>query len=203
MNEKQKYPVITIAREYCAYGRTVAAALAKKMGINYYDRDIVNKTIIESKFSEDEAHGEVETMSNVELFLQDMLGSVAAYSSSFDSIFEAQKGVILDFAKEPCILVGRCANTILKEAGIESVDVFLYADIDERMKRCAELNPDMDEYHLEERIRRVDEDRKIFYKSFGNTNMYDMHNYDLCLNTGALGIDKTVDTILALITAQE
>lgn len=201
MNETMKYPVITITREYCAYGRTVASALAKRLGIDYYDRDIVNKTIIEGKFHEQEGRNENESMSNVEKFLQDMLGSVAVYSSSFENIFETQKGVILDMAKEPCILVGRCANAILKEAGIESFDVFLYADKEKRMVRCAELNPDMDQDHLEQRIRRVDEDRQIFYKSFGKINMNDMHNYDICIDVGALGIERTVETIAALVTA--
>ena len=200
MKDEQKYPVITIAREYCAYGRTVAAALSEKMGIDFYDRDIVNKTIIESKFAGETQEHDKETMGNVEKFLHDMLGSVAEYSSSFEGIFEAQKSVILNMAQKPCILVGRCANAILKDAGIESFDVFLYADRDKRMIRCAELNPDMDEDQLEERIRRVDEDRQILYKSFGKVDMYDMHNYDVCLNVGALGIEKTVETILELVT---
>ena len=199
MSEKTKYPVITIAREYCAYGRTVAALLAERMGIEFYDRDIVNKTIIENRFTEEEIREENLTKSNIEKFQEDMLGSIAQYSSSFGNIFEAQKEVILDLAKEPCILVGRCANSILKEAGIESYDIFLYADMEHRRIRCAELNPDMDEDQIDDRIRRVDEDRKIFYKSFGKVNMYDMHNYDLCLNVGKLGIDKTVEMILSAV----
>ena len=196
MSEKATYPVITIAREYCAYGRTVAAALAQRMGVEFYDRDIVNKTIIESRSGGDSAQEESATQSNIEKFQQDMLGSIALESSSFENIFNAQKEVILEMAKEPCIIVGRCANSILKDAGIGSFNVFLYADTDHRMARCRELNPDMDEYQLEERIRRVDEDRKIFYKSFGKVNMYDMHNYDLCIDVGRLGVDKAVETIL-------
>ena len=200
MSEKAKFPVVAITREYFAYGRTVASALAKRMGVDFYDRDIVNKTIIERDFFEDERE-EKESQHDVEMFQQDMLGSVAAYSSSFEKIFEAQRAVILDFAQEPCIIVGRCANTILEEAGIESFDVFLYADFDKRMARCAELNPDMDEDQREERIRRVDEDRQIFYKNFGRISMNDMHNYNLCVNVGELGVDKTVELILAAVTA--
>ncbi|MBQ6315650.1 MAG: cytidylate kinase-like family protein [Mogibacterium sp.] len=199
MSEK-KFPVITITREYCAYGRTVAQALSKKLGVDFYDRDIVNKTIIETKALDLDAKEDNASESNVEKFLKDMLGSIAAYSSSFDKIFEAQKGVILNMAKEPCIIVGRCANIILKDAGIDSFDVFLYADMDHRMERCKELNPDLDEDQLEERIRKVDEDRKILYKNFGKTNMYDVHNYDLCINVGAHGIDKTVEMILDMIS---
>lgn len=197
MSEEKKYPVITITREYCAYGRTVAAALSQRMGVEYFDRDIVNKTIIESKFSEDADHTPME---HVEQFLQDMLGSIAAYSSSFDKIFAAQKSVILDMAKKPCILVGRCANVILKEAGIPSVDVFLYADRETRMNRCKELNPDLNEDQMDRRIRVVDEDRQIFYKTFGKVNMNDPHNYDICIDVGKLGVDKAVEAILALIT---
>lgn len=199
MSKKLKYPVITITREYCAYGRTVAAALAQRLGIDYYDKDIVNKTIIEGNLFEGEAAEKKESRTNIEKFLEDMLGSVAEYSSSFENIFETQKGVILDMAKEPCILVGRCANSILREAGIESFDIFLYADMEHRMARCAELNPDMDREQMEQRIRRVDEDRQIFYKSFGRIDMNDKHNYDLCINVGRLGIEKTAEIIEALV----
>lgn len=191
-----KFPVITITREYCAYGRTVAKELAKRLGVEFYDRDLVNKTVIELEYSGVAAG---ETKDNIEEFLKDMLGSVAAYSSSFEEVFAAQSKVILDLAKEPCIMVGRCANTILEKAGVESIDVFLYSDIDHRLTRCAELNPEMDEDQLMERLRRVDENRKIFYNTFGQCDMGDPHNYDICLNVGQLGIDGTVDAILALV----
>ena len=200
MSDKN-FPVITITREYCAYGRTVAAALAEKLGCEFYDRDIVNKIVIKNEFSEEAVRKEGGTMDKVEDFLHDMLGSVAAYSTSFDKMFEAQKAVILDMAQEPCILVGRCSNTILKEAGIKSLDVFLYADTDQRMKRCAEINPDMDEEQMRDRIRRVDEDRQIFYKKFGSCDMRDPHNYDLCLNVGKLGTDGAVKAILSQLKA--
>ena len=200
MNEKMKYPVITIGREYCAYGRTVAAALAEKLGIKYYDRDFVNKTVLESGFPEDVVREEGETMSSASRFLENLLGATAAYSSSFDKIFEAQTKVVLDLAQSPCIIVGRCANTILREAGVKSFNIYLYADIEVREKRCAELNPDMPEKQLRKFINKVDVDRQIYYKRYAGSEVYDPRNYNICLDVGPLGIEQTVETILSLVT---
>ena len=200
MNERLIYPVITIGREYCAYGRTVAAKLSEKLGIKYYDKDFVNKIVEASGFSEDVVKAENEAMSGAAKFLEDMLAATAIYSSSYDKIFEAQKEVVLDLVKNPCILVGRCANSILKEAGMKCFSIYLYADIRHRLIRCAELNPDLEAKNMEKYIRKIDNDRQIFYKRYAGSDVYDPHNYDVCLDVGTLGIEKTVETILSLIT---
>jgi cytidylate kinase len=199
MNDKLKYPVITIGREYCAYGRTIAAKLEERLGIKYYDKDFLRKTIAESGFSEDVVKEESETMSSGSKLLEDMLNATAIYSSSYDRIYEAQKEVMLELAKEPCIIVGRCANFILREAGIDSFNIYLYADIECRMQRCAELNPDVDEKHLEKFVRKVDSERQVYYRKYTGSEVYDPHNYSICLDVGELGIDKTVETILSLV----
>lgn len=200
MEYKLKYPVITIDREYCAYGRTVAAALSEKLGIRYYDKDFIYKTVIESGFPEDVVKEESEAMSSTTKFLEDMLGVTASYSSSFDKIFDAQKDVILKLAaEEPCILVGRCANAILRDAGINSFGIYLHADMSVRKQRCAELNPDMAEKNLEKYIRKIDTDRQIYYRRYAGSDMHDARSHNICLDVGAAGIDKTVETILSLV----
>lgn len=199
MEYKLKYPVITISREYCAFGRTVAAALAEKLGIKYYDKDFIYKTVIESGFPEDVVKEESEAMSSASKFLEDMLGVTASYSSSFDKIFEAQRGVILKLAEEgPCILVGRCANVILRDAGIESFNIYLHADIDIRKKRCSEIKPEMTDKNLEKYIKKIDNDRRIYFRRYAGSEVDDPRNYNICLDVGRAGIDKTVETILSL-----
>lgn len=203
MGNELKYPVITIGREYCAYGRTVASKLAERLGLNYYDKDFVNKIVAESGFSEDVVWEEHEAMSGATKFLEDMLSATALYTSSYDKIFEAQKQVVRDLAKQPCIIVGRCANSILSDAGVDSFNVYLYADIKYRKVRCAELNPELEENQLEKYIRKVDNDRAIFYKKYAGSDVYDPHNYNICLDVGTLGIENTVETILALVTGNK
>ncbi|MBR0468399.1 MAG: cytidylate kinase-like family protein [Mogibacterium sp.] len=200
MDRKLKYPVITIGREYCAYGRTVAAALAKELGIKYYDKDFLNKTVDESGFSEDVVREESETMSSGSKILEDVLGATAVYSSSYDRIFEAQKEVALELAKSPCIIVGRCANNILKEAGIGSFNIYLYAGLDCRIRRCAELNPEIEEKDLEKYVKKMDSDRQIYYKRYAGSEVYDPHNYNICLDVGTLGPEAAVEVILSLVT---
>jgi cytidylate kinase len=137
--ENLKYPVICISREYAAYGRTVARRLAELLDIPFYDRDFVTETAKRSGYSEEDIRREGEAMSRATRFLNSVMNNAMVYSSSYDSIFHAQKEVILELSQKPCIIVGRCAGYVLRDAGIPSFNVFLYADKDVRTKRAGEL----------------------------------------------------------------
>ncbi|MDO4489474.1 MAG: cytidylate kinase-like family protein [Lachnospiraceae bacterium] len=188
-------PVITISREYGAGGRSVAKRLSELLGIPWYDKDFVKATVSISGFSEEDILREGEEMSSRQVFLDSILNSMVSYTSSGDAIFQAQKEEILTLAKEPCIIVGRCANIVLKQAGVPSFDVFLYADMEHRLQRAAELkeNGDME---LQRYIETRDELRAIYHKHYTKSELGDYHNYDLILNTGILGFEKCVDIIL-------
>lgn len=188
-------PVITISREYGAGGRSVAKRLSELLGIPWYDKDFVKKTVESSGFSEEDILREGEEMSSRQKFLDSILNSMVSYTSSGDAIFQAQKKEILNLAKEPCIIVGRCANIVLQQAGIPSFDVFLYADMESRMQRASQLNEngDMD---LQRYIETRDELRATYHKHYTKADIGDYHNYDLILNTGILGFEKCVDIIL-------
>ncbi|MCR5769942.1 MAG: cytidylate kinase-like family protein [Butyrivibrio sp.] len=192
--ENFKFPVITIGREYCAYGRTIAGILSERLGIPYYDKDFVKKTVIESGFCEEDVNSEGESISALSLFIENFLNGTAAYNS-YDDIFEAQKHVIVDLAKSPCIIVGRCADFVLKEAGIKSLDIYLYAETDFKLERARQLHPGLDDAHLKKIMKKQDELRRIYYKHYTGHDNYDFSNYDLCLNTGIIGIDKCADII--------
>ena len=135
-------PVITISREYGAGGRSIAKGLSKKLGIPWYDRDFVRLTAKRSGYSEEEITDEGETISDSTRFLNSILNNMAAYTSSHDAIYRAQKEAILELARNPCIIVGRCSNKILREAGIPSFDVFLHAAPAIRIKRAGALVPE-------------------------------------------------------------
>jgi cytidylate kinase len=189
--------IITISREYGAGGRTVARGLAQELGIEYYDIDFVRMTAKLSGYSEDDIRREGEDMSGGRKFINQFL-STNAYNSSYDAIFEAQREVILDLAKKPCIIVGRCSNMILREEGIDSFDIFLYADLEHRRKRALELNEngkmDIDKY-----IARRDRLRNTYYHAYTGHLMGDARDYNICLDTGKIGMDECVVILAQLL----
>lgn len=194
MSKLNNCPIITISREYAAGGRSIAKRLSELLEIPWYDKDFVKETVLRSGFSEEDVLREGEELSSRQIFLDSILNSMVSYTSSGDAIFQAQKEAILTLAKEPCIIVGRCSNIILQQAGIPSFDIFLYADMENRLIRAAELNEngDMD---LRRYIETRDELRVNYQKHHTKTVLGDYHLYDLILNTGLLGFEKCVDII--------
>lgn len=188
-----KHTIITISREYGAGGRSVARKLSEKLGIPWYDRDFVKKTAAASGYTEEEISSEGESVGSRSRWLN--MISPMSYESSTDAIFKAQRAVILDMAqKESCIIIGRCANIILREAGIPNLSVFLYADMESRLKRAAELaeNGDMD---LRKFVARRDSRREAYYKIYTGHNFGDYHDYNISLDTGRIGYDGCVEIV--------
>ncbi len=189
--------VITISREYGAYGRSVAKALSQKLGIEYYDVDFIRMTAKKSGYSEEDVTREGETISAGQRFINSFL-STSAYNSSYDEIFLAQREVILDLAKKPCIMVGRCSNIILREAGVKTFDIFLHADKAFRRAHAVELNEygktDVDKY-----VDRCDNWRKTYYRAYTGHEMGNYNDYDLSIDVGRIGFDKTVEMIVSLL----
>ncbi|MCR5451512.1 MAG: cytidylate kinase-like family protein [Lachnospiraceae bacterium] len=196
--EKLKYPIIAISREYAAFGRTVAKRLSDDLGIPYYDKDFVKETARKSGYSEDDIKREGEAMSKATRFLNSLMNNAMVYTSSYDSIFHAQKEVILSLSKEPCIIVGRCGGFVLNEAGIPSFNVFLYADKEVRNKRASELkeNEGLDPNKAREKH---DILRETYYKQYTHMELGDYHNYDICLNTGEIGPERCADIIADIV----
>ncbi len=200
MSVELKYPVITIGREYGAGGRTIAAALSERLGIPYYDKDFVIKTAKESGYSEDEIDREGEQMNHMNEFMNSLLNNSAAYTSSFDAIYNAQKNVIMDLAKSPCIIVGRCADYILRKAGVEAFNIFLFADLDKKVIRAAELPENQNVHDIKKVVQKRDELRNTYYKHYTGEDMRYYKQYDICLDTGVIGVDKCVDILVDVLT---
>ncbi len=191
-------PVITINREYGAGGRALAAILSEKLGIPYYDRDFVKKTAEESGYDAEDVEREGEEMTRHSQVWNDLLNSTVSFSSSHDAIFRAEKKVVLELAKEPCIMVGRCADQIVKEAGIDSVSIYLHGPLEMRLKRAEELaeygNMKPEKY-LEDR----DSKRKTYYKYYTGHDISDASNYTFCFDVGKVSIPECAEIVLDLI----
>ena len=190
--------VITISREYGAGGRTIAAALAKGLGLEYYDIDFVRLTSKVSGYSEEDIRREGEEMSNHAKWINQFLDNMASYTSSYDSIYKAQREVVLELAKKPCIIVGRCSNIILREQNIPSFDIFLYADLEHRMKRAAELNENGKE-DLAKYVEKREHLRRTYYKTYTKHEMGDYRDYNICLDTGTIGMEACADMLLEIL----
>lgn len=133
--------IITISREYGAGGHSIGQQVAKELGIPFYDRDILKETVKTSGFDPDMVEHDQEDVSATNFFLKSICSfSDASFSDTQNAIHDVQKAVILHFAKEgPCVILGRCADEILREAGVEALNVFIHADAVHRAVRVSEL----------------------------------------------------------------
>jgi len=200
MSNEKKLPVITIGREYGSGGHEIARKLSERLGIPFYDKDIVRTVSKESGYTEDDVYEQGEHISRAERWFENFLdnGAPLAYNiNTYDQIYTAQKAVILRFAKEPCIICGRCADKILKEAGIPSFNVFIYADIDHRVERAKV------QYGIEKdvvkSVLKKDRRRAEYYKLFTGSTWGDYRNYSMMLDSGVLGEDECVNVLADVI----
>ena len=191
-------PVITISREYEAGGRSVARGLSEKLGIPWYDKDFMKLTAKNSGYSVEDIEKEGEEISGFGKALDSVLNSVSSYTSSHDAIFDAQKKVMLDLAKEPCIIVGRCGNAILREAGVPSFDVFLFADKEVRAERAKAAVPDMKEDPMKY-VEKIDSKRQNYYKAYTKHSIGQAQDYNICLDTGLISYENCVELIIQIL----
>lgn len=198
MEAEKKYPVITISREYGALGRTLASILSDRLGIPYYDKDFVKKTAEDSGYSMEDVEREGENLSRPSAIMNSLLNSAVSYKSSHDEIFKAQKAVIMELSKSPCIIVGRAADHILREAGTDVFCIYLYASVQDRRVNM-ENRVDSSELSMEKYIAKRDKLRKTYYKTYTGCEMGNANNYNICFDTGRINIDLCADIVCRIL----
>lgn len=202
MGEKT-LPIITINRQYAAYGRSVAAKLSERLGIPYFDKDFIRKAVEQSGYSYEEIEQDGEAMSGPgRLFNDIMNATVGSYPDIYSEIYLAQKNVIFELAKSPCIIVGRCADYVLQEAGIPSYDIYLYADIAKRRERAAQLEEAKGK-NLDKYIAKRDAERNHYYKHYTGRDMDNCHNFNICIDMGSVSLDTCVDILIQAIQGSQ
>ena len=182
--------IITISREYGSGGREVGQKLAERLGIDFYDKEIITMLAKESGLSE-------ETVKNwAEKEVSGFFYGINAARGIIpipDRIFSARRKVLNDLAdKGSCVIVGSCGDYILKDRD-NLKKFFIYAPADFRQKRAKEVYGD-DLAAYPNMIKRKDEERKDYYNHFTSYRFGDYKHYDACFNT-EIGIDKVVDLI--------
>ena len=193
--------IITVGRQYGSGGRYVARLLAEKMDIPYYDKELLTEVSKDSGICKELLEQNDEK--NARSFLFSMMSGTAQLGDSGSMymdmpmnhrIFLAQFDTIRRIASEgPCVIVGRCADYVLRDQ--ENVlNVFIKADKEERIRRIVEYYG-VDPLKAEERLKKADKQRASYYNYYATGVWGDVDNYDLCVDTGALGITGAVDLI--------
>ena len=193
--------VITIARGYGSGGRTIGKMLAKELGINYYDREILRLASDDSGISEElfakadeklKGTSLFRTAKNVykgELILPDNENFI-----SNDNLFNYQAKVLKELAmKESFVVIGRCADFILKDYP-NVVRVFVHAPLEHCVKVLESMNSS-NAMDLEQEIIKKDKYRAAYYHYYTGRNWNDARNYDLCLNSRELSFEKCVEIV--------
>ena len=192
-----KHIVITIGREYGSGGRLIAKRLSEEMGITFYDKQLITEVAKKTGFSENFIR-DTEHQRPTNSFLYDLYTTVATPSVP-DQVFIAQAKVIkAAAARESCVIVGRCADYILREEP-HVLKVFVNAPLDQRIKRARE-EYGVTEANLESYVIRQDKARASYYNYFAIGRWGQSREYDLCVNS-RIGIDTAVKVIKAAAQA--
>ena len=192
-----KHIVITIGREYGSGGRLIAKQLSEEMGITFYDKQLITEVAKKTGFSENFIR-DAEHQRPTNSFLYDLYTTVATPSVP-DQVFIAQAKVIKEAAaRESCVIVGRCADYILREEP-HVLKVFVNAPIDQRIRRARE-EYGVTEPNLESYVIRQDKARASYYNYFATGRWGQSREYDLCVNS-RIGINAAVKVIRAAAQA--
>lgn len=194
--------IITISRDYGAGGHSIARRVAQELGIEIYDKDIIRNTVKDSGLATDVIEREEEEISRTDAFLR--MITPAAYVDRREAIHEIERKVILMLAsKGPCVILGRCADAILDEANVDSLNVFIYADDLHRAAKVSELIDSKNPSDIQKAMKRTDAARRSYYQQFAGRHWGDYHNYNLMLDSGLLGYDACVKLICDAARAME
>jgi cytidylate kinase len=197
-----KKTIITISRQFGSGGRTIGRKVAEKLGIPFYDKELVEQVALESGFAPKfvEEHGEHSPGKSLlsYAFAPQGVPGVMKGLSTADFLWNIQCGVILQLADQgPCVIVGRNADYILKDRE-DVLHVYIHADMDYRADRIVRLYGES-EKSPEARLKEKDKRRSVNYQHYTGRTWGASENYDLCINTAVVGEDKAAELILSLM----
>lgn len=193
--------VITISREFGSGGREIGIAVAKALGIKFYDKELISLAAKESgidpalfeQIDEQAANSLLYSLS-MGLFTLGQTGfSPRDQISVNDQLYLLQHEIIKKLAEEPCVIVGRCADYILRER-TNCINVFIHADLEYRVERAVRLHG-IPEVRGEAVVRKTDKTRANYYQFYTENKWGLADNYHLCVNSGKITKQKAVDVI--------
>ena len=199
-----KKKIITISREFGSGGRTIGKTVAERLGVPYYDKELVKQVALESGFDPKfiEERGEFAPGKNLfaYAFFGRSLPSAMGGMSASDFLWTIQYRVIQELAeKGPCVIVGRCADFILRDRD-DCLHTFIHASVPFRADRIVRLYGES-ENAPEKRLADKDTRRRVNYRHYTDREWGAAQNYHITLDSGELGLDRCVEIILGLAQA--
>ncbi len=185
-----RLPVITISREYGSGGRAIGEKLAKELGIPFYNKELILMAAKESGLSE-EYIKKTEQMKATSFLYGLYMGAQALPMN--DQIFLVQSKIIREIAEEgPCVIVGRCADYILRERD-DTLNVFIHAPLSFRAQRAAEVY-EKEAANMEDFVKKQDKKRSSFYNYFSQNKWGDARHYHMAVSS-VYGVDFAVEVL--------
>lgn len=205
-----KNTIITIGRQFGSGGHEIGELLAKKLGIPFYDRNLVKMAAEELHITEEQAELEDEKklmsiVSNYNLAMggyNDFMTNAEFYAPVGRDLYAVQSAIIKKLAqKGSCVIVGRCADYVLKDYP-GCINVFICASKEDRKNRV------MDKYHLSERkaaekMKKIDRERKYYYETYSGKEWGSIQSHQILMNSSLLGKEKIVEYLAALYKEQQ
>lgn len=197
--------IITIGREFGSGGRELGKRLSDLLGYAYYDKEIINEIARRTQLAESYVQQVIEHKEKI-LFpitvgrtLQPIAG--ATTSDLAATVYTEQANVIREMAeKSDCIIIGRCADHILRE--FQPLRLFVYADMNAKMARCRQKGEDgesLNDHQLEKKIRQVDKNRARYYRYYTGQDWGDRANYDLSINTTSITVKECAEMLAQML----
>ena len=181
--------IITISREFGSGGRFIGEEVVKKLGIAYYDKNIISQIAEKSGLAPEYIQESAELSPKKGLFAYALVGRDITGKSVEDMVYEAQRKVILELAdKEPCVIIGRNADYILKERD-DILNIFIHGDMPEKIQRITRLYK-VEEQEAVKMMTDTDKRRMTNYNFYTEQKWGKASNYTLCLNSSQLGYDR-------------
>ena len=181
--------IITISREFGSGGRFIGEEVANKLGIKYYDKEIIGQIAKESGLAPEYIKENAELSPKKGIFAYAFTGRDITGKSVEDMVYEAQRKVILDLAeKEPCVIIGRNADYILKDRD-DVLNVYIHGDMPEKIQRIMDLY-NVGEKEAVKMMADTDKRRMTNYNFYTDQKWGKASNYTLCLNSSQLGYGR-------------
>lgn len=206
--------VITISREYGSGGRIIGKMIAENFSLDFYDKDIIDLAAKESGLSPDFIEKTEQNISSTWLYNlllgTNYVGGAGGAGQHLgartlplaDQVFNAERKIILGLAKKPCVIVGRCADYILRTSDeIDRHDlfnVFIYADTEAKVKTAMERH-NCSEKEAQKIVHAIDKRRANHYSTFTEDTWGDRKIYDILVNSTTLGIEETAHLLTEFI----
>jgi len=196
--------IITIGREFGSGGRELGRRLAEELHIEYYDKELLTEIAKHTSLAEEYIQNVVERQPHS--LMPITIGRSFAYGEDYvlkqvQAVYRAQSEIIRDLAnKSDCVIIGRCADYILREQN--PFRIFVYADMESRVRRCMERRTDGEtqtEKQMIKQSRAMDKNRARYYEFYTGLKWGDKFNYDLCINTSDTVIKEIVPAIAKML----